>query len=274
MSSSIFLSKLGKISNLSTMFSNNKYLYDNDDINNYKKENDYYRLAIFHQFFTFKNNLIKKYYNLCLKNNINKGDCLNNLGYYYITQEKNYDLGKKYYNDSIELNNIHAMNNLGMYYYSIEKNYIEAKKYYQMACDNSLPEAYNNLGLYYYEIDNNIDIAKMYFVEALYLLNNDISANQIKDNLKIICTPIERYILYQQNNIIITKEEDEEFNKDKNVIIFKNRFNLFAKIMECCICLNEYSNIPLECTHYICIDCYPKIIKSNKCPLCRININS
>jgi tetratricopeptide (TPR) repeat protein len=271
MSSSNFLSKFSR---LSTMFSNNKEISNNDD--KYKDNDyDYYRLAIFHQFFTFKNNLTKKYYNLCIKNNINKSDSLNNLGYYYVTQEKNYDLAKQHYLESIELKNIHAMNNLGMYYYSIEKNYIEAKKYYQMASDNALLEAYNNLGLYYYEIDNNVDIAKMYFAEALYLSNNDIySSNQIKINLKIILSPIERYILYQQNNIVATREEDDEFNKDKNVIIFKNRYNLFAKFIECCICLNEYCNIPLECTHYICVDCYPKIIKSAKCPLCRIKINS
>ena len=90
MSSSNFLSKFSR---LSTMFSNNKEIYNNDKY----KDIDYYKLAIFHQFFTFKNNLIKKYYNLCIKNNINKSDSLNNLGFYYITQEKNYDLGKKYY---------------------------------------------------------------------------------------------------------------------------------------------------------------------------------
>jgi len=262
--------------------SSSKYLYigKNSDITNlYKLKNnkDYYSLGIYHQFVSLNYDLMKKYYKLGL-NTINKnekGDILNNLGYYYIDVEKKYDLGVKYYLEAIELNNIHSMNNLGMYYYNIDKNYELAKKYYLLACDNNLAEAYNNMGLFYCQIDNNIEIAKLYFLESILCnIENSENIKNTKNNMKQIYTPLERYIYFLQNSIYIDKNDEEEFNKDDQIIIFKNRVNAFSKFEECCICMEEYTVIPLECTHYICIDCYPKIINSAKCPICRTNINS
>ena len=95
-----------------------------------------------------------------------------------------------------------------------------------------------------------------------------------KKNMKQIYTPLAIYICFLQNCIYIDKNEEEEFNKDTQIIIFKNRLNKFKKIEECCVCMEEYTVIPLECTHYICVDCYPKIINVAKCPICRTIINS
>jgi len=259
--------------------SSSKYLYigKKSDITNLYKlkfDEDYYSLGVYHQFVSLNYGLMKKYYKLGL-NTDSKSDILNNLGYYYITIDKNYDMGIKYYLESIKLNNIHAMNNLGMYYYNIEKNYELAKKYYLMSCDNNLPEAYNNMGLYYCEIDNNIEIGKLYFIQSIISdMDNINNIKNIKQNMKQIYTPLERYISFLQNSIYIDKDDEEEFNKDPNVIIFKNRVNTFSKFEECCICMTDYTVIPLECTHYICVDCYPKIINSAKCPICRTIINS
>jgi tetratricopeptide (TPR) repeat protein len=259
--------------------SSSKYLhignnYDISELYKLKTSNNYYSLGLYHQFVSYNYDLMKKYYKSGLKT-IDKSDILNNLGFYYIDIEKKYDFGVKYYLESIKLNNIHAMNNLGMYYYNIEKNYILAKKYYQMACDNNLVQAYNNMALYFYEIDNNYQIAKLYFIESIISdINNIENITNVKKNMKHIYTPLERYIWFLQNSINIDKNEEDEFNKDEQIIIFKNRLNLFGKFEECCICMVDYTVIPLECTHYICVDCYPKIINSAKCPLCRTNINS
>lgn len=194
-------------------------------------------------------------------------DAMNNLGYYYYT-EKKYDLAKKYYNKAIASNNAHAMNNIGLIYYYIDKNYEEAKKFYELACLNNIEEAYNNLGLYYSEIEKNIDIAKLYFIEAIKK-----QLFQAYKNLSAITIPIERYILYCQNSINYN-EFDNSIDNDRLVLIFKNRLNFSGKYMECTICMNNYINIPLECEHYICVDCYPKILFTEKCPICRTEIYS
>lgn len=243
-----------------------------DIIKEYIINNNYYNAGIYYQFIITDYKLMKKYYELAIKHKQNVPDIYNNLGYYYIDIEKKYDLGKDYYLKGIDLDNTHSMNNLGLYYYNIENNYELAKKYFLMAVDKNLPEAYNNMGLYYYEIDNNIEVARLYFIEAL--CQNIDNPESVKNNLKNITSPLERYILYKQNSINITEEDDKEFNNDDYVLIFKNRLNNFSKFMECCICLTDYTNIPLECTHYICVDCYPKILISQKCPICRIMINS
>jgi tetratricopeptide (TPR) repeat protein len=257
---------------LETIENIKKIIFNKNNITEYIKNNNFYNLGIYYQFINIDYNLMKKYYDLAIENKQNISDIYNNFGFYYIDIEKKYDLGIEYYLKSINLNNVHAMNNVGLYYYNVEKNYFEAKKYFLMAIDKNLPEAYNNMGLYYYEIDNNIEIAILYFIEAL--CQNPENPESIKNNLKNITSPLERYILYKQNSIEITLDDDKEFNNDDSVVIFKNRLNNFSKFIECCICLTEYTNIPLECSHYICVDCYPKILQSQKCPLCRVVINS
>ena len=250
----------------------NLFDIDFSNINKFIENKQYYHLGLYYQFNQKNNKLIKKYYNLDIdeKYSPTRGESMNNLGFYYSDVEKNYDKSKKYFLDAIENNNHNAYNNLGLYYYNIEKNYEKAKEYYLLACEHDISEAYNNLGLYYYEIDNNYDISKLYFIEAI---KRDVG--DAINNIKLVTTPLERYIIFRQNSILIENYKDnKDYNNDRHVIIFKNRLNFSNKVMECVICMNEYMHIPLECCHYICVDCYPKIIKSQKCPLCRIEIHS
>jgi hypothetical protein len=128
------------------------------------------------------------------------------------------------------------------------------------------------MGLYYYEIDNNIEVAKLYFIEAI--TKNIDNIESVKNNLKNITSPLERYILYTKYCIQLSQDDKNEFNNDEYVLIFKNRVIFFSKFMDCCVCLTDYMNIPLECSHYICVSCYPKILQSQKSPICRIIINS
>lgn len=77
------------------------------------KNNNYYNAGIYYQFIITDYKLMKKYYNLAIKNKQNIPDIYNNLGYYYIDIEKKYDLGKDYYLKAIDLDNMHSMNNFG-----------------------------------------------------------------------------------------------------------------------------------------------------------------
>jgi hypothetical protein len=61
---------------------------------------------------------------------------MNNLAYYYESQENNYDPMKKYYLMAIQQNFKFSMHNLAHYYENIEKNYDLMKKYYLMGIDN------------------------------------------------------------------------------------------------------------------------------------------
>lgn len=227
----------------------------------YIKEKRFYELGIIYEEHKIYNKM-KKYYELAIKNN--NIDAMNNLGYYYHKIENKFEMAKKYLEMGLKNNNPFAMNNLGLVYYH-NKYYDNAKYYYLMAIEHEIPEAYNNLGLYYYEIEQNNKAAKLYFLEALQR-NNNLS----QTNIKLITTPLERYILYKQYQIPFSEEKDRAIN------IFINRVNMFGETKECTICFEEYTNIPTECCHYFCVNCYVNLFTSNKpcCPVCRIEIYS
>ena len=236
--------------------------YKTIDITKIEEEGNNYKLGLYYQFINKNYELMKEYYNKAIIKD-NCYDAFNNLGYHYMEIEKDYKKALTYYNLAIENNNFNAYNNIGLYYYNIEKKYEEAVYYFLLACDNNIYEAYNNIGLYYIEIQNNYDTAKLYFIEAY--------KNGLKDayeNLKNITSDLERYILSQKYNFLFIDE------KTHNINIFINRINKYGIKEECQICLQTYIVIPLECTHSLCIDCYPKIIQTGKCPFCRIEIMS
>jgi tetratricopeptide (TPR) repeat protein len=252
---------------MSSHFSpNKKYIIDNiynyflsDDIHNLIHEKKYYELGLFYQFVNYCPALIKKYYLLAIEQK--NSDAMNNLGYQYYSEQK-YDKAIKYYSMAFEHKNTTVYNNIGMFYFDVEKNYDKAVEYYKLAADNNIPEAFYNLALYYHAIKKDINTAIKYYIEAIiYNIPN------AKEHIKIITTPLERYILFNQNQIIFDEEQDRQIN------IFINRLNS-KKLDDCIICMEYYTNIPLECGHYICVDCYPKILKTTKCPVCRTVIYS
>jgi tetratricopeptide (TPR) repeat protein len=201
--------------------------------------------------------LAKKYYLMATE--LGNSNAMNNLAHYYRYVEENYDLTKKYFLMSINLNNSNAMNNLGYYYYDIEENYDLAKKYYLMAIKLDNAEAMNNLGFYYYNIVKNYDLAKEYILMAIKL-----GESNAKQNIKLITTPIERYILLNNNGI----EFNEEITRD--IHIYVNKLKL-SKVDKCGICLEEDKTvILLNCFfHYCCQSCYVKVY-NEPCPFCRL----
>lgn len=258
------------MSSCTNLSSFTKYIITNNIKSNYIREKKYYELGVIFQKEKLYNKM-KKYFELAIKNN-DDDDAMNNLGFYYHQVENNFEISKKYLQMSIDKNNPYAMNNFGIVNYD-NAYYDNAKKYYLMAIEYDLPEAYNNLGLYYYEIEKNNNIAKSYFLQALQK-NNNLSHT----NINIITTPLERYVLFNQYEIPFTEKKNREIN------IFINRVNNFGETKECTICFEEYTNIPTECGHYFCVNCYVNIFTNNfmnnlsntniLCPICRINIYS
>ena len=244
---------------MSSSISSLKYLVNESD---YIKDKKYFELGVIYEEQKLYKKM-KKYYELAIRNS--SIDAMNNLGYYYYKIENKFELAKKYLELGVKNLDPYAMNNLGLVYYH-NGYYENAKDYYLKAINYEVPEAYNNLGLYYYEIEKSNKVAKIYFLEALQR-----NSNLSHTNIKLITTPLERYVLFKQYNIPFTEEKDRAIN------IFINRVNLFGETRECTICFEEYTNIPLECCHYFCVNCYLNIItEDNKtgCPVCRLNIYS
>ena len=244
---------------LSSFTSSVKYVVPESE---YIKEKKYFELGLIYEEQKLYKKM-KKYYELAIRNN--NVDAMNNLGYYYHNVENKFELAKKYLHMAVDNSDPYAMNNLGLTYY--DNGYYEnAKHYYQMAIEYEVPEAYNNLGLYYYEIEKSNKVAKLYFLDALQR-NNDLS----RTNINLITTPLERYVLFKQYKIPFSEEKDRAIN------IFINRVNMFGETRECTICFEEYTNIPTECGHYLCVNCYVNLFTENNktcCPICRIEINS
>ena len=69
--------------------------------------------------------------------------------------------------------------------------------------------------------------------------------------------------MYSKNN-----EIDKIINEYYGIII--NKYNRLGKKDECDICKEDKILIPLECSHYVCVQC---IFNINKCHLCKHEIN-
>jgi len=201
--------------------------------------------------------LAKKYYLMATE--LGNSNAMFNIGLHYDDIEENYDLAKKYYLMATELGDSNAMFNLGYYYDNEVKNYDLAKKYYLMATELGDSNAMYNLGYYYYNVVKNYDLAKKYYLMAIKLGNSD--ANH---NIKLITTPIERYILLNNNGI----EFNEEITRD--IHIYENKLKM-SKVDKCGICLEKDKTvILLNCFfHYCCQSCYVKVY-NKPCPFCRL----
>ena len=145
--------------------------------------------------------------------------------------------------------------NMGVYYHILD-NKDEAKRYYMMAIEKGNSDAMHKMGyLFHYK---NPDEAKKYYMMAIKKGNS-----MAMSNLEEITTPLERYLLYQEYNIPFK----EELTRD--IHIFKNKCNFLSKESECPVCLETRKCIPLECAHYICLECYPKVYEDT-CPVCKL----
>ena len=176
------------------------------------------------------------------------GLILNVMGLYYQYIEMDYELMKKYYLMSIELGNTTAMNNLGNYYKNIDTDYELMMKYYLMAIELRHSVSMNTLGNYYHFIEEDYELMKKYYLMAI---ESDYEENDI------ILSDIEKYYYLKI------------YKNKKDVNIFKNKVSMNSKEQECGICDIDELCIPLECSHFVCRECYIKFYES-KCPYCRM----
>ena len=260
-------------------------------------EDNAIRLHINALYFYYVNNYDKMKYYYLKAIELNFSDSMNNLGFYYQYVEKNYDEMKKYYLMAIELNNTDAIGNLCEYYKTI-KNYDEMEKYYLMAINLGDNRVAYNLGFHYQTIKNYDEMKKYYSVAislnnnyALYNLgyhyqyeeidyekareyfllavnfNNDNAMCQLKQHyndlelylfLKDIVNPC-NLVQHALNNLLNQQSINNYCNKIK---YFEKQNN---SIIECDICYETKLNIPFECMHFCCVNCFAKM---KKCHLC------
>ena len=212
---------------------------------------------------------MKKYYLMAI--NLNNDFAMANLGSYYATNEIDYDLMGKYYlmaisnNNSIIAKNQTIINNLGYYYQYIEKNYDEMKKYHLIAINMNNSYAMYSLGVYYECIEKNDDEMKKYYLMAINLNNID-ALNKLKKHYN----KLKLYVIFKNidNPSELIKSSIKILLNDTSVNNYNNKINYYKKhnnIIECSICYETKLNIPFECMHFCCVDCYVRI---NKCYLC------
>jgi hypothetical protein len=53
---------------------------------------------------------------------------------------------------------------------------------------------------------------------------------------------------------------------------FHEALQLSTDYSECCVCLTDAIQLQFLCNHSVCFLCYPKVIKLNACPLCRMRL--
>lgn len=130
-----------------------------------------------------------------------------------------------------------------------------------MAIENDCSLAMYNLGRFYNHIEKNNELSKKYYIMAIQKDNDDDAF----ESLHKITTPLERYLLFKENNIKFDEEMDNEIHK------YKNKINKYSEEAECPVCLETAKCIPMSCFfHVVCINCYTKIY-NEPCPVCRID---
>ena len=127
---------------------------------------------------------------------------------------------------------------------------------------DSFVKFYDKLITYYLSNGINTYRATQYYTMAL---KRDKS--KYLHRMEHILCPIELYKLLHAVSILHHKVYSE-----RSVIIYKNKINFLSKQDTCPICITDKICIPLECVHYMCVYCYPSIIKTGTCPICLLKL--
>ena len=150
----------------------------------------------------------------------------------------------------------------------MSKGDLEKVEYYYLigfekdcpVCAFYLAEHHMLLGDYDKMIKYNIASYKLGMEEAIFELTNYF--NNERNILQLYLVLLENDIIdiphYIKNNHTVTK--------------YINKCKFMSKESDCAVCIETKQCIPLECCHYFCIDCYPKVLETEKCPICRCDI--
>jgi hypothetical protein len=180
-----------------------------------------------------------------------------NLAYEYLCQGQT-DLFIYYNKNGLDKNDENALINLAIYYWNVEKKYNNAIDIFKNLFINNNYRAYYECAKLVKNINEKIE----YLTQAI-----KIKPKKTYIDLLIKMTgDYERYILYKNNNINITK-----FINIDNAITIKYLENDMSKYSRCPICIN-FSNqkkelFTLKCNHSICNICIMKYCQK-KCCIC------
>src|SRR3990167_4309158 len=152
-----------------------------------------------------------------------------------------------YYKSAIKIGCIKAMYELGCYYKFIKK-YNLMIKYYIMAINNNCMKSLKKL----------IKYSKLKIFSCINKIDNINMKQILIFSIQKQYLPIIIYININNNQNLLHIFNNILNNHD--VIVYKNKINAFGKIQECLICYNTLMSIPLECSHFLCIECYIKIM--------------
>ena len=264
--------------------------YHHDISKNYGEMEKYLKMAIdkgntnamnnlgyYHHNITKNYNKMDEYYKMAIdKGNTN---AMTNLGNYHNNITKNYNKMEKYFKMAISKGNTNAMNNLGNYHQNITKNYDEMEKYFKMAIDKGNFIAMNNLGCYHQNITKNYDEMIYYF--SMYVKYTDdiniIIVNDINYNLDIYCNiePKYRYRYKLKLKHTVDIKLYEEYKNQHTLKLISNSLDVdnARDLNTCSVCMddNPMELISWTChvSHIVCNKCYPRIIRSKKCHICR-----
>ena len=205
---------------------------------------------------------------------------------HYLRKERDYDKCRKYALEGVKLDNV-FMIALMTYNEYLEDSYDELKIYFNMfaeKCDektilNSQWNFSNVMNSYILSISNEDDdyeISLGYVKKILSIIQSkeqrETLLNYLYFCLEDFKSPIEQYQIFKEicSNL---NEIPKDIITNDDVIKYINKCNLMFQMSECCICLNNNIKcIPLECCHYFCTNCYPKILEREYCPNCRCTI--
>ena len=205
---------------------------------------------------------------------------------HYLKKERDYDKCRKYALEGIKLENV-FMIALMTYNEYLEDSYDELKIYFNLfaeKCDektilNSQWNFSNVMNSYILSISNEDDdyeISLGYVKKILSIIQSkeqrETLLNYLYFCLEDFKSPIEQYQIFKEicSNL---NEIPKDIITNDDVIKYINKCNLMFQMSECCICLNNNIKcIPLECCHYFCTNCYPKILEREYCPNCRCTI--
>jgi len=163
------------------------------------------------------------------------------------------------------------MYNLGRIHYENE-NYVEMKKYLLMGIELKDVDCMFELAIYY-QVISDLENMEKYYLMAL-------SEKTKYENKKFINDGERDFNLFKVKQILenITEptpyitEKLSKIKSNKEILIFENKKNLFAKLnhhVDCGICYEVKLNINLNCGHCVCIECYPHLFNKT-CPFCRL----
>lgn len=253
---------------------------------------DYY----FTNFDSENNEKAEKYYLMAVESydkNNNDSYAYQKLAKIY-KYRKNYEMMEHYYLQAIKLGHKSTLLTIAITYYEVEK-YDQFYYYAKFAMEQGLNSAklldylvnycldylhdhqkardYIDIGLTeYFPVENNIEKLLDYYFK--YKLKEPA-----KDLLKIVKHNVNELEI-NFDNIVgkMTLQERVDYlgDLDRLVGIYKNRCLFFKKNLDegCGVCLEKKDGIPLECSHYVCLDCYEHVVKMKKCHVCRREIYS